>query len=49
MSLEYAHGFKEAVTELAHYERAGLDIVFVAEAYTFDSVSQLGYIAAKSA
>jgi F420-dependent oxidoreductase-like protein len=48
MSLEYAHGFKEAVTELAHYERAGLDIIFVAEAYTFDSVSQLGYIAAKT-
>jgi F420-dependent oxidoreductase-like protein len=48
MALNYAGGFKETVTELADFERAGLDIVFVPEAYSFDAVSQLGYIAAKT-
>ena len=34
MSLNYAGGgFAETVTELADYERAGLDQVFVPEAY----------------
>jgi len=46
--LNYAGGFAETVVELADYERAGADIVFVPEAYSFDSVSQLGYIAAKT-
>jgi len=48
MHLSYAGGFAETVVELADYERAGLDIVFVPEAYSFDAVSQLGYIAAKT-
>ncbi|MFI0349664.1 LLM class F420-dependent oxidoreductase [Actinomadura sp. 9N407] len=48
MGLSYAGGFKETVGELADYEKAGLDIVFVAEAYSFDAVSQMGYIAAKT-
>ena len=48
MSLSYAGGFAETVTELADYEKAGLDIVFVPEAYSFDAVSQLGFIAAKT-
>ena len=48
MSLNYAGGFAETVGELADYERAGLDIVFVPEAYSFDAVSQLGFIAAKT-
>ncbi|MGO8887731.1 MAG: LLM class F420-dependent oxidoreductase [Streptosporangiaceae bacterium] len=48
MHLNYAGGFTETVEELADYEKAGLDIVFVAEAYSFDAVSQLGYIAAKT-
>jgi len=46
--LSYAGGFAETVTELAGYEKAGADIVFVPEAYSFDAVSQLGYIAAKT-
>ena len=46
MFLNYAGGFAETVVELADYERAGLDIVFVPEAYSFDAVSQLGFIAA---
>jgi F420-dependent oxidoreductase-like protein len=48
MSLNYAGGFAETVVELADYEKAGLDIVFVPEAYSYDAVSQLGYIAAKT-
>ncbi|MGE5132730.1 MAG: LLM class F420-dependent oxidoreductase [Gemmatimonadota bacterium] len=48
MGLNYAGGFAETVTELADYEKAGLDIVFVPEAYSYDAVSQLGYIAAKT-
>ncbi|WP_214413613.1 LLM class F420-dependent oxidoreductase [Sphaerisporangium fuscum] len=48
MALKYAGGFKETVAELADYEKAGLDIVFVAEAYSFDAVSQMGYIAART-
>ena len=43
--LSYAGGFAETVDELADFERAGLDIVFVPEAYSFDAVSQLGFLA----
>ena len=48
MHLNYAGGFTETVTELADYEKAGLNIVFVPEAYSYDAVSQLGFIAAKT-
>jgi F420-dependent oxidoreductase-like protein len=48
MALNYAGGFAETVAELSDYEKAGLDIVFVPEAYSFDAVSQLGYLAAKT-
>jgi len=48
MMLGYSGGFSQAVEELADFERAGLDIVFVPEAYSFDAVSQLGYIAART-
>ncbi|HEU5416131.1 MAG TPA: LLM class F420-dependent oxidoreductase [Streptosporangiaceae bacterium] len=48
MALNYAGGFAETVAELADYEKAGLDIVFVPEAYSFDAVSQLGYVAART-
>jgi len=48
MSLNYAGGFAETVVELADYEKAGLDIIFVPEAYSYDAVSQLGFIAAKT-
>ncbi len=46
--LSYSDGFTETVAELADYEKAGLDIVFVPEAYSFDAVSQLGFIAART-
>ena len=48
MALNYSGGFRETVAELADYEKAGLSIVFVPEAYSYDAVSQLGYIAAKT-
>lgn len=48
MPLAYSGGFSETMDQLADYERAGLDVVYLPEAYTFDSVSQLGYIAAKT-
>jgi F420-dependent oxidoreductase-like protein len=48
MMLSYSGGFAETVAELADHERAGLAIVWVPEAYTFDAVSQLGYLAART-
>ena len=48
LALDYSGGFAETVAELADYEKAGLDIVFVPEAYSFDAVSQLGFIAART-
>ncbi|WP_269781516.1 LLM class F420-dependent oxidoreductase [Nocardia bovistercoris] len=48
LSINYSGGFKEAAAEVADLERAGLDVVFVPEAYSFDAVSGLGYLAAKT-
>jgi F420-dependent oxidoreductase-like protein len=46
--LGYAGGFHETVTEVQELERAGLDLVWVAEAYGFDGVSLMGFLAAKT-
>jgi len=46
MQLSYAGGFKEAASQVVDLEKAGLDVVWVAEAYTFDAISQMGYLAA---
>lgn len=48
MMLNYSGGFTETVSELGDFERAGLQVVFVPEAYSFDAVSQLGFIAART-
>ena len=48
MMLSYSGGFAATVAELADHERAGLGIVWVPEAYSFDAVSQLGYLAART-
>lgn len=48
MPLNYSGGFKETVDELTTYEKAGLDIVYVPEAYSYDAVSQMGFIAART-
>jgi F420-dependent oxidoreductase-like protein len=44
--LSYAGGFKEAVEEVKALERAGLDVVWVPEAYSYDAPSAMGYLAA---
>ncbi|WP_418005768.1 LLM class F420-dependent oxidoreductase [Mycobacterium sp. PDNC021] len=46
LGINYAGGFKEVVAEVAELEKAGLDVVFVPEAYSFDAISALGYLAA---
>jgi F420-dependent oxidoreductase-like protein len=46
--LDYSRGIKESADHVADLERAGLDIVWVAEAYGFDGPSQMGYIAART-
>lgn len=46
--LSYAGGFKEAVKEVAALEKAGLDMVWVPEAYSFDAPSAMGYLAANT-
>ena len=48
MNLSYAGGFKESVQQIVDLEQAGLDIVWVPEAYSFDAISQMGYLAAKT-
>ncbi|MFG1858393.1 LLM class flavin-dependent oxidoreductase [Actinomadura geliboluensis] len=48
MPIPHAAGFKQAVEGLKALEDAGLDAVTVPEAYTFDAVSRLGYIAART-
>jgi F420-dependent oxidoreductase-like protein len=45
-NMSYSGGFKQAVREVAEMEKAGLDLVWVAEAYGFDSPSLMGYLAA---
>lgn len=46
--LSYAGGFKDAVREIQILEKAGLDVVWVPEAYSFDAPSAMGYIAANT-
>jgi F420-dependent oxidoreductase-like protein len=41
-------GFGETVDRLVELEKAGLDLVNMPEAYSFDAVSQLGFIAART-
>jgi F420-dependent oxidoreductase-like protein len=46
--VNYSGGFDEVAADAMDLERAGVDIIFVPEAYSFDAVSQLGYLAAKT-
>ncbi len=48
MQIGYAGGFAESVAQVQALEKAGLDIVYVAEAYGYDAVSLMGYLAAKT-
>ena len=46
--LQYAGNPREAADSVVALEEAGLDIVWVAEAYGFDSPTLMGYLAAKT-
>lgn len=48
MPLLYAGNPRESADQVAALERAGLDTVWVAEAYGFDSPTLMGYLAAKT-
>ena len=46
VALDYSGGFHETVDHVVELEKVGVDIAMVAEAYSYDAVSQLGYLAA---
>lgn len=46
--LSYSGGFREAAEQVVEFDRLGVDIALVAEAYSYDAISQLGYLAAKT-
>jgi F420-dependent oxidoreductase-like protein len=48
MTLNYAGGYAESARQAAELEKVGLDVVWVAEAYSFDAPSFMGYLAAKT-
>jgi F420-dependent oxidoreductase-like protein len=48
MSLSYSGDPTQAAEEARQLEQAGVDMIWVAELYSFDAVSILGYLAAKT-
>ncbi len=48
MPLSYAGGFHETVEEIVDHESVGVAHVSMPEVYTFDAVSLLGYLAART-
>ena len=48
MMLNYSGDFHADVTRIQELEKAGLDLVWVAEAYSYDAISQVGFLAAKT-
>src|SRR5438045_9259431 len=48
MPISYAGGFEESARQVAQLEKAGLDSAWVAEAYGYDGVSFMGYLAART-
>jgi F420-dependent oxidoreductase-like protein len=48
MMINYSGDFHADVARVQELEAAGLDLVWVPEAYSFDAVSQMGYLAAKT-
>ncbi|ETW26107.1 LLM class F420-dependent oxidoreductase [Mycobacterium gastri] len=48
IALDYSGAFHEAVDRVVELEKSGIDIAVVAEAYAFDAVSHLGYLAART-
>jgi F420-dependent oxidoreductase-like protein len=48
MPLSYSGNFAESARQVVELESAGLDVVWVAEAYGYDGPSLMGYLAAKT-
>ncbi|MGW4772548.1 LLM class flavin-dependent oxidoreductase [Nocardia sp. NPDC004278] len=48
LSTDYQVGIDTVAQQLADYESAGLNIASLPEGYSFDAVSQLGYLAART-
>jgi alkanesulfonate monooxygenase SsuD/methylene tetrahydromethanopterin reductase-like flavin-dependent oxidoreductase (luciferase family) len=46
--LQYGDDPVGQIQAVAEWEKAGLDVVWVAEAYSFDAVSVMGYLAART-
>lgn len=46
VTIDYSEDFALAAADTREFERVGADVVAVAEAYSFDAVSRLGYLAA---
>src|SRR4051812_6260771 len=48
MGISYAGGHHDSAKRVVELEKAGLDVAWIAEAYSFDAVSSMGYLAAKT-
>ncbi|MFL6117234.1 MAG: LLM class F420-dependent oxidoreductase [Catenulispora sp.] len=48
MPMQYGDDPVRTVAQIVDYERAGLDVVWIAEAYSFDAPTIMGYLAAKT-
>ena len=48
MQIGYSGGFAESVEKVKALEKAGMDIVYVAEAYGYDAPTLMGYLAAET-
>jgi F420-dependent oxidoreductase-like protein len=48
MQIDYAGSHEAAAARVLELESAGLDVAWVAEAYSFDAVSYMGYLVAKT-
>jgi F420-dependent oxidoreductase-like protein len=46
MPITYAGDFEQTVNNVVDFEKAGLDRIMIPEAYGFDAVTQMGYVAA---
>ena len=46
MMINYISDFQTSAKQVVELEKVGLDMVWVAEAYSYDAISQIGYLAA---
>src|SRR5216683_455392 len=46
--LGYAEGFLKAAERVVQLEQVGVDVVWVSEAYGYDAVARLGFLAART-